>query len=232
MLNLIKSSFFVKILLCHLNEKGKLDLVRYNKNLQNITNINIINYKIFSGRYIELGLNGKAKEYSSYTDNIIFEGEYKNKKRNGLGKEYYENNKIRFIGEYKNGKRNGKGKEFNEKGWPIFEGEYLNGNRWNGNGREFNQKKQVIFNGTYLQGKKWNGKICYSNDKKCTIKKGKGLFKDYFFNGKLKFEEYYLDGEKQNIKGYDQFGNVIYKLENGNGTIKEYDAQERLIFEG
>jgi len=140
MLNLIKSSFFIRVLLCHLDEKGKLELVRYNKNLQNRININLINYIIFSGRYIELGLNKKAKEYCIYTNNIIFEGEYSNGKRNGIGKEYYENNKIRFIGEYKNGKKNGKGEEIDRNRNSIFEGEYLNGNRWNGHGKEFNQK--------------------------------------------------------------------------------------------
>ena len=31
-----------------------------------------------------------------------------------------------FEGEYKNGRKNGKGKEL------LFEGEYLNGKRWNG----------------------------------------------------------------------------------------------------
>ena len=61
---------------------------------------------------------------------------------------------------------------------------------------------------------------------------GKGLVKEYFFNNKLKFEEYYLEGEKQNVKGYDQYGNIIYKLENGNGTIREYNLKERLIFDG
>ena len=32
--------------------------------------------------------------------------------RNGKGKEYYDNGKLKYEGEYLNGKRNGKGKEF------------------------------------------------------------------------------------------------------------------------
>ena len=39
-------------------------------------------------------------------DNILFEGEYLNKKRNGKGKEYYEDGELKFEGEYLNGKRN------------------------------------------------------------------------------------------------------------------------------
>ena len=52
----------------------------------------------------------------------IFEGEYKNGKRNGKGKEYIKN-KLIFEGEYLNGKKNGNGKEYNEEGKIIFEGE-------------------------------------------------------------------------------------------------------------
>ncbi len=47
----------------------------------------------------------------------------------GLGKEYYENGRIKFEGEYRNGKKNGIGKEYNKEGKLIFEGEYLNGEK-------------------------------------------------------------------------------------------------------
>ena len=36
---------------------------------------------------------------------MIFEGEYYNGKRNGKGKEYYDNGKLKYKGEYLNGKR-------------------------------------------------------------------------------------------------------------------------------
>ena len=61
-----------------------------------------------------------------------------NGKRNGKGKEYYENGNIEFEGEYLNGKRNGKGKEYFNNGKLLFEGEYLNGKRWNGKGFNIN----------------------------------------------------------------------------------------------
>jgi len=50
-----------------------------------------------------------------------------NGKRNGKGKEYY-NDKLIYEGEYKNGKRNGKGKEY-YNGNLIFEGEFINGKK-------------------------------------------------------------------------------------------------------
>jgi len=42
----------------------------------------------------------------------MFEGEYLNGKRNGKGKEYYDNGNLKFDGEYLYGERNGKGKEY------------------------------------------------------------------------------------------------------------------------
>ena len=138
MLENIKSSFFIKIIFSFLDEKTKLKLVKYNKSLQNNININLINYKILSGRYIVYEENGNIKEYSSYYNVLEFEGEYKNGKRNGKGKgkEYNTiDGKLEFEGEYKNGKRNGKGKEYDTiDGKLIFEGKYLNGKK-NGKGK-------------------------------------------------------------------------------------------------
>ena len=53
-------------------------------------NINLINYKIFSGRYIIYEEKGKGKEYDN-EDYLIFEGEYLNGKKNGKAKEYDKN---------------------------------------------------------------------------------------------------------------------------------------------
>ena len=51
------------LLFSFIDEGQKLKLIKYNKNLQKIIDINIINYKFFSGRYIDYELNGKAKEF-------------------------------------------------------------------------------------------------------------------------------------------------------------------------
>ena len=44
-------------------------------------------------------------------------------------------------------------------------------------------------------------------------------------------KKYLIDG-KWDGKGYNQNGNVIYELHNGNGMVKEYDCLEDLVFEG
>ena len=104
----IKSIYFVKFIFSYLNEKSKLEIIKYNKHLQNILDIKFINYKFMSCSYIIYETNGKGKEYLGWDDYLLFEGEYLNGKRNGKGKEYLDY--LRFEGKYLNGLRwNGKG---------------------------------------------------------------------------------------------------------------------------
>ena len=112
MVDSIKSLYFTKIIFNIIQEKTKLKIAKYNKNLQRTIDISLINYKIFSGRYIIFDENGKGREYDRYNSSLLYEGEYLNGNRNGKGKEYYFDGILKFEGEYLNGKRNGKGKEY------------------------------------------------------------------------------------------------------------------------
>ena len=47
----IKSKYILKFFLSHINEKKKLNLVKYNKNMQTKININLLYYKNLSGNY-------------------------------------------------------------------------------------------------------------------------------------------------------------------------------------
>jgi len=210
MLKNIKLIYFIKNLFLYVLEKQKLKLVKHNKNLQKNIDINIINYKYFTGKYIIYESSKIEKEYYGYADALTYEGEYKNGERNGKGKEYYDNGNLIFEGEYLNGKRNGKGKEyFNCK--LIFEGEYLNNKRLvgigydinggdimytlsnniNGNGKEYGYDGSLVFEGEYLNGKR----------------NGKG--KEYNYFGKLVFEGEYKNDIKWNGKGYDSNKNIL-----------------------
>ena len=80
MLKNVKTSFFLRVLFSYLDEKQKLEIIKYNKSLQENINISLINYKFFSRKYLEYELNGKGKEYF-YDGNLKFEGEYLNGKR-------------------------------------------------------------------------------------------------------------------------------------------------------
>ena len=100
----IKSKFILKKILSLLWEHKKLDLIIYNKQLQNKLFINLENYKNASNKYKIEGADGKGKEYIMNSNILIFEGEYLNGKRNGKGKEF-KNNILIFEGEYLNEKK-------------------------------------------------------------------------------------------------------------------------------
>ena len=90
----IKSIYFSRILFSHLDEKIKLKVIKYNKKLQNNLDIKLINYKLYSGKYIIYETKFKGKEYDGYNNNdLIFEGEYLNGEKNGKGKEYNNDGK-------------------------------------------------------------------------------------------------------------------------------------------
>ena len=229
----IKSEYTIKILFFHLDEKIKLKLIKYDKNLQNIIDINLNNYKFFfSGRYIryiEFEADGKGKEYYGYNDELKFEGEYSNGERNGKGKEYYLNGELEFEGEYLNGKKwNGKVKEYDFYDKLIFEGEFLFDDKWNGKG--YDEKGNIIYEIINSTGKRKDyyesGELYFEGEYLNGERNGKG--KEYYENGKIKFEGEYLN-DKTNGKGKKYYKNGKIKFEGEylnnekwNGKIKEY----------
>ena len=49
----------------------------------------------------------------------------------------------------------------------------------------------------------------------------------------MEYEGEFLYDKKWNGKGYDENGNIIYELMNGNGKVKEYNSiNSELEFEG
>ena len=233
MLDNINSIYIYLLPFSFIDEKMKLEIIKYNKALQKKLNINLINYKFFSGKYIIYTEKNTAKEYNIFNNRLIFEGEYSNKKRNGKGKEYFDGI-LTFDGEYLNGKRSGKGIEYSF-GNIIFKGEYLNGKRWNG--FLFSQKDDIIYifedacgccseyyndDKIKIEGKtltlirKGEGMRYYTSNDKYEIKNGKGYLKEENLDLEyvtLKFEGEYLNGDK-------------------NGKGKEYNDSGRLTFEG
>ena len=248
MLKNIKSQYLIKMIFTYLTEKQKLKIIKHNLNFQKIIEININNYRCFTGKYIIYKPNGIAKEYFGYSDILVFEGEYLNGERNGKGKEYsFLTSQVLFEGEYLNGKRNGKGKEYDEYYAKIkYDCEYLNGKK-NGKGKEYGDGEKLIFEGEYLDdkelmgkkyskygkflgefdhtkgiGKEYNldGYLIYEGEYLNGKRNGKG--KEYFFfYNEVAFEGEYLNDLKWNGKGYDKSKNLIYELKEGKGYIKE-----------
>ena len=204
---------------------------------------------IFEVEYLNGELNGKGKELFHYGffdrelgkkiyrgKIIIFEGEYLNgKKWNGKG---YDN-KGNIICEIKNGK--GNIKEFNNSGYLFSECEILNGVK-NGKYNEYRNKNlELKFEGIYFNGKKWNGKEYDDNNnliyegEYLNSKRWKGKFKEFGYNNNLLSEGEYLNGKKWNEKGYDNKGNIMYEIKNGEGNleIKTNDSgiSKKIIYE-
>ena len=67
-------------------------------------------------------------------------------------------------------------------------------------------------------------------EKEILIKKIDGITKEYYKNGKLKYEGEYFYGKKWNGKIYDYNNNKIYEIKNGKGFIKEFSNEGILIF--
>ena len=86
MLDKIKSQYILKLIFLNVCNETKLRLIMSNKKLMNKININLLDYKLLSGKYFIGHSNGHGKEYNSYNDKLLFEGEYIDRKRYGYGK--------------------------------------------------------------------------------------------------------------------------------------------------
>ena len=148
--------------------------------------------------------------------------------------EYNDYSLLRYEGEYLNGKRNGKGKEYYEGTHSKilkFQGEFLNGLKWNG--IWFNKNGKILYE---IKDGKGIIKECYGNGNiKYEVEflngEKNGKVKEYYNNGKLLFEGKYLNDLKWEGKGYDKNNKIIYEIKGGKGFMKEYELGE-LEFEG
>ena len=224
MLDNVKLSYFLKLIFSCVDEKRKLQLIKYNKSLKNKIDITILNYKLFSERYIIYTANERVKVYNSKYDGIIYEGEFLNGKKNGKGKEYYDGQLV-FEGEYLNGQRNGKGKEYyNDE--LIYEGEYLKGKK-NGKGKEYNKYDGIMYEGEFLNGKK-NGKGKEYYDGELILE---GKFLNGKYNGKIKKYESNKPKYVEMIPNEDEFVTIGYSTERNDEKTKKGESDKFIIEE-
>ena len=88
----------------------------------------------------------------------------------------------------------------------------MNGEK-NGEVKEYYPENgKLMFEGEYYYGHKRKGRE--------------------YINDKLEYEGEYLFNKKWNGKGYNEKGEIIYELINGNGKGKEFDSKGSLIYEG
>ena len=98
----IKSNNVIELVFSFVGTRVKLKLAKHSKILQKAFNINLFNYKLFSGRFIIYDNNDIREE----NDNINYEN---GKEENERAKK----NNITFEGEISNGKRKGPDKQNN-----------------------------------------------------------------------------------------------------------------------
>ena len=232
MLTKIKSIYFSINIFTYIDERRKLNLIKYNKALQKILHINIFNYKLLSEKYIINQSKDIYKIYNVVDDFLLFEGNY----INGIGKEYYDDGTLFFEGEYLNGKRNGNVKFYNHNGKLLSECIFKNGLK-NGKFIEYYNDGKVFTKGEFLNNKEWNTEEYDKNGNIINeIKDGKGILNEYNVNDELIFKGEYLNGLK-NGKGKEyNDGKLIFEGEylNGlkHGKGKEYYFNEKIHFEG
>ena len=100
-INRIRNFYNFKEIFSFLEPSKKFDIIIYNRKLQEKFEVNINDYKRRNGKYKKDEKNGKGCIFILNTDILIFEGEFLNGKRNGEGKEYYKDGKLKFEGKWK-----------------------------------------------------------------------------------------------------------------------------------
>ena len=225
MLETIKSFLCIKLIFLNLSNEKKLKIIKENKKLKKMLNVNLLDYKLVSCRYLIIYNNGYGKEYNSYNNQLIFEGEYFDRQRNGYGKEYNKiNGKLLFEGKY----INGKGKEYYTNGPLKFEGIYFFGRRYNGRG--YGDDGSVLYELVEGKGNMYDLEYIINYSYSGQYLNGEGA--EYFKNNKIKFKGIFFNGLKWTGYGYNSIGQIIYALNNGNGKVKELDCFGNLIFVG
>ena len=128
----------------------------------------------YEGEFKDNKREGKGKFY--FNDGDIYEGDYKNDMREGKGITYYKglNDGDRYEGEYKNDKKEGQGTYY-----------YSNGDKFEGKWKNNIVEKRGIF--YWSNGDRYEGE--YKNDKA----EGKGIM--YYNNGDREMGDYSKDNK-------------------------------------
>ena len=100
----LKSKHVLKVIFRYLNKKISLDIIKYNKNIKNGLNINIDDYKKFSGLYslIEIEIKPFNNKYGKFINidekNEIYYHIYFNDDKKEIKRNYFnKNEQIKII---------------------------------------------------------------------------------------------------------------------------------------
>ena len=172
------------------------------------------NYGDFIGPIVETISKDLEFEYKIY-ENGIYEGEVKDKKREGYGK-YIFNDGNYYIGQFHKGLREGKGADYYKNNNIMHEGEFVQ-DLLEGNGKFYDK------DGSYYIGQ-------FSK----MMKHGKGT--DYYRNDKIQYEGDYVMGKRHGKGKYIWLNGDYYEGEFLNGLFHgmgtEYYANGNIKYQG
>jgi antitoxin component YwqK of YwqJK toxin-antitoxin module len=214
-------------------EKGTL-----NQGTGSVIFYNEIGGRISVFEYYQGHLNGKAIEYFP-NGKPMRELPYVNDEINGVEKVYYETGKLNWESTIKKNIYDGDMKLYYPNGKLWVERTMKDGVIWNIISLFDTTGKPLDF-GTFKNG---NGLLKYYSDS-CVLvssyeykdgkKHGKGT--GYFPNGKISFENTWVDGiiegiEKQYFKNGKLFEEITYEKGSLNGNVKVYHFNGKLFYE-
>ena len=104
----------------------------------------------YEGDFVNGKKEGKGKLFHK-SKNFYYIGEFKNDKRHGKGTLYYKNNNIHYEGDFVDGKKHGKGIEYDENGIIGYKGDFIEG-EWEGNGEVYDFNGNLFFSGQFKNG--------------------------------------------------------------------------------
>ena len=180
---------------------------------------------------------GKAEIFDE-EKKLIYEGDYVNSKKEGIGRQIYESGNY-YIGEFHNDEENGNGMVFDKDDNILYEGEFKNGKK-NGKGKLY-FNGLLIYEGDFVDNKsEGRGKALfkdgnyYIGEMRNNELNGQGKIIDA--NNMILYEGSFMNG-KPNGNGKAILDNLCYyigEFKDGNmhGKGKEYDLNKKLIYEG
>lgn len=169
------------------------------------------------------------KEYvDAYGARLWFETPYKNGKKHGIAKRYYENGKLASEIPYKNGEPHGALKYYDDNGKLMSEASYENG-KPHGMLKKYYENGNLEYETPFENGEQHgvakeyyeNGNVSYE----APYENGKlhGVVKQYYENGSLQAQVTYENGnivsgvcgdgkEIPNIHGLEEQKDIIHKI--------------------
>jgi hypothetical protein len=122
---------------------------------------------------------------------IVYKGDYQNRKKIGHWCKWYENGQIAREGDYQNGKEIGHWRSWHSNGQIVYEGDYQNDGKRTGHWRHWYSSGQMSEEGDYQDGER-TGHWCY------WCSSGQMSEEGDYQNGKRTGQWciWYLDGQK------------------------------------